>query len=790
MPDGSNESDGQDLIEAFSNALRLRHLDRCQTLLRSLETLSYRRPILKPWCTYLKGVLAFEARHDWAEAERTFTELLQTDLEPAMRGRVLFALGRGLEVQGRWEEAIAAYEQSLSIVAELGQTTKKAMAWKHIAICHRRGFTQGDFDPAALQRAAECCQWALDVLEPIADPPPDVAWLKGSVWNTLGLIHRSLGQWDEAISCYQQDLAICRSLGDRHGIGLSYLNLGEVYQKRGQDSWAEALQTYQKALTIIREFDNRYYETEALANLGFLHQEMEEHELALDYYSQAIDLIEDLRASVSAEEARAGFFATVVDTYANTVLLCLETGDHDRAFDVVERARSRAFLDVLAAGSPKLPRKVKAKPLTLDEVQTALPTDALLIEYFTTGLVEARHDRAATDQGAQRHRFPPARTLLFAVTRNSVQVHDAGISPNDLLPRQLDSVVERHFLEPEIRRTLYDRLIAPAEKLLRGKHRLYLVPHGPLHYIPFSALTAADNDTLLREEGPQLVYTPSATILFRTRREEAGQGTMSCLALGYNGQGAKRLHFAEQEAAGIARQTGGQVLAGPLPKKAALYSQAANYRLLHFSCHGDFVPEKPLASALHLAPGEALSALDVLKHLRLRCDLVTLSACESGLSRVRRGDELVGLVRAFMHAGAQALVSTLWRVDERSTRVLMEEFYKKVQHGMGFAEALKQAQLYLKNLTRKETQDILVRFLADEILDPTTPLSEDQYGLLAADVALQQANAYLKGLATKGKDSPEKSLGEADDERIFADPYYWAPFVLVGDRGSGTLDKE
>lgn len=782
----ANERKGWDLIAAFLEAARLRHLDRCQEILKLLETLSDQQPIFKPWCRYLKGYLAFQ-KHRWAEAERLLTDLLQTELEPALRGRVLYTFARSIDAQGRWEEAIAAFEQSLSFFAELGQISEQARAWKHMAISLHKGFTRGDFGPAALRQAVGHCQSALDVLEPIRDPPRDTAYLKGSVWNTLGLIYVGLGQWDEATACYQQDLAICRAQDDRHGIGLSLVNLGEVYQKRG--NWPEALQSYQQALSLIREFDNRYDETEALANLGFLHQEMEEYELALDYYSQAIDLIEDMRAGITSEAARAGFFATIVDTYANTVLLYLETGDHERAFDTVERARSRAFLDVLAAGSPDLPREMEATTITLAEVQAALPDDALLLEYFTTGLVEARDDRAAAGQAAERHRFPPPRTLIFAVTHDGIQVHDASLSPNDLRPRQLESVVERHFLKPQIRRTLYGQLIAPVEKLLRGRRRLYLVPHGPLHYIPFQALIAADGETLLREEGPQLVYAPSATILFRYSRERSDQAPMPCLALGYNGQGAKRLCFAEEEARSVARQTGGQALAGPLPKKVTLYSQASNYQMLHFSCHGEFDPEAPLNSALCIASGEALTALDVFEHLHLRCDLVTLSACESGLSRVRRGDELVGFIRAFMHAGALALVSTLWRVDERSTRILMERFYQEVQTGVSLAEALKRAQLYLKNLTRKEAQDVLARSLADgEVIELAKPLSESRSDLLATDVAWQQANAYLKGLATKGgKDSVVASLDEKDEERIFADPYYWAPFVLIGDHGSGAL---
>ncbi len=151
------------------------------------------------------------------------------------------------------------------------------------------------------------------------------------------------------------------------------------------------------------------------------------------------------------------------------------------------------------------------------------------------------------------------------------------------------------------------------------------------------------------------------------------------------------------------------------------FQHATDVRYLHISCHGQFDPDAPLASSLHLAAGETLTAQEVLDDLRLRCELVTLSACESGLSTVRRGDELMGLVRAFMLAGAPAVVATLWRVDERSTRLLMEKFYRELSSGV----------------------------------DP-------------ADSAASLAD-LLCAIWT----------------RTYADPFYWAPFVLVGNASVG-----
>src|SRR5205814_1821044 len=151
-----------------------------------------------------------------------------------------------------------------------------------------------------------------------------------------------------------------------------------------------------------------------------------------------------------------------------------------------------------------------------------------------------------------------------------------------------------------------------------------------------------------------------------------------------------------------------------------------------------------------------------------------------------RGDELVGLMRAFVSAGAQALIATLWRVDERSTRILMERFYQETHAGVGFAEALKRAQVYLMNLTRKEARDTLVRVTADELLHPARPAETAPAEPPRIAAAASQTRAYLKGdgLADDAGRAGTLSSGP-DDERVFADPYYWAPFILIGDHGSG-----
>ncbi|MFN8499541.1 MAG: CHAT domain-containing tetratricopeptide repeat protein [Anaerolineae bacterium] len=691
----SSTRDGELLVGELLAALARRQWDEFEGRWPHLVALAEAQPTVRAAMRYFEGVLANERDRDPARAERIFRQLLTTDLTPRWRSRVLLALGRTYDYQSRWDDAVSAYFACLPILADLGLPVEQAKAWKNIAIAYLKGFEHGDLGVEVLDPAAQYCRLALDTLGALPNPAEDDLALLSSVWHELGTVYTRRQAWNDAITCFEHEIALCQQINDPLGIGLAQVNLGEVYHERSRTDWPQALTTYQSALELIRAHGDAYDEADILADLGALHHDMGDLPLAVAYYTQAVEHLEALRGGMTSEAARAGFLADVADIYAHAILAHLDAGQPARAFNIMEQSRSRAFLDALEARSPELARQVYSPPATLREVQSALPPDTMLLEYFTTGLVEAREGRIESPALPRRHRFPPPRTLLFAVTADALHVFDTHVSPNDLRPASLDGVVERHFLAAPIRRTLYDRLLGPVAADAIGRRRLYIAPHGPLHYIPFQALVAPDGQPLLREDGPQVVHAPSATYLLRGVVATPSQAPLTCLAIGYNGQGEDRLQYAEAEAETVARLQGGSSVVGDQPKKNILYREAKRYRLLHLSCHGVFTPEDALLSALYTAPAETLTALDVLENLELDCDLVTISACESGLSRVRRGDELVGLTRAFAFAGARAYLSTLWRVDERSTQLLMTHFYGQVQAGRGFAEALRRAQLEL-----------------------------------------------------------------------------------------------
>ncbi|MBE2221039.1 MAG: CHAT domain-containing protein [Anaerolineae bacterium] len=231
---------------------------------------------------------------------------------------------------------------------------------------------------------------------------------------------------------------------------------------------------------------------------------------------------------------------------------------------------------------------------------------------------------------------------------------------------------------------LYQGVLAPLRPQLDAYQKLIIVPHGALHYLPFHALFDG-TDYLLQHV--EVSYLPAASVLRYSQANRDVDGGL--LAVGYSGNG--QIPQAVGEAQTIAETWSGYTLLEGEATVGNLKEQAAHYKILHLATHGEFRPDNPLFSGLALADGW-LTTLDIF-NLRLQASLVTLSACQTGRSLVGGGDELLGLMRAFLAAGARSLVATFWAVEDRTTAVLMAAFYQALAENATKGSALRQAQL-------------------------------------------------------------------------------------------------
>jgi len=243
--------------------------------------------------------------------------------------------------------------------------------------------------------------------------------------------------------------------------------------------------------------------------------------------------------------------------------------------------------------------------------------------------------------------------------------------------------------------SLYDVLIKSVAPTL-NKKKVGIIPHGILHYVPFAAL--ADGRHYLIEKYT-LFYLPSATVLkFCKDKRKAFTGKI--LAIGNPDLKNKDLDipFAVDEVKTIRSfYPESALLIRAEATKSAFQSRCGSYNTIHLATHGIFDPNRPFNSALLLSPTDGdngrLTASEIFD-LDLDVSLVVLSACQSGMSRVRAGDEMMGIPRAFIYAGSPSVVASLWNVNDEATAVLMGKFYENLKT-MEKAESLKLAQLYL-----------------------------------------------------------------------------------------------
>lgn len=224
-----------------------------------------------------------------------------------------------------------------------------------------------------------------------------------------------------------------------------------------------------------------------------------------------------------------------------------------------------------------------------------------------------------------------------------------------------------------------------------------VLPHGVLHYLPFAALMSAPGRYWSQDV--KLFSSPSASVLeLLLKREDDRFGPAGgLLSIGNPdlGDPSLDLPFAGQEAQAIGfEQPGAQVYVRKDATEARVGKLIGSAEYVHLASHGSFDEDSPLLSALKLAPGDGqdgdLTAMEVFS-LPLSARLVTLSACQTGLGRLKRGDEIIGFNRAFLSAGAGSILSSLWRVSDVATAVLMKRFYRNLREHPP-AEALRRAQ--------------------------------------------------------------------------------------------------
>ncbi len=491
---------------------------------------------------------------------------------------------------------------------------------------------------------------------------------------------------------------------------------------------------------------------QAHAAIARLHEQTAP-ETAIASYRLAIDHLEAVRARARADDLKVSFLADKADLYERIVGLLIaratSSAAAEEAFTFVERAKSRTLLEEVLAAPTAMPRGRQTRlgrlarrvrdlgarlntaytlayganevptqdgvarsahaelvthledefaratrelqlaaraelptPPTAGPTDEALPTGAALLEFYAVDGELIAFTR--TDQGLRLRRLGTVAEAAQRADRLNFHL-GKGAFGSAYMWANLDSL--RNGINSCLR-ALWQALVAPLEADLAGVERLVVVPHGPLHGLPFHAFH--DGSQYLAERFT-VSYAPSAAVFQRCLRASVPPGGRA-LALAIEDP---RLPWAGREIETVTRAwPNGRLLSGERATIRALKRRAGSFDVLHLATHAVFRADNPSFSCVKLSDGW-LTVAD-LGELARGAQLVTLSACETGLSGLAVGDEVLGLTRAILGAGCTTIVASLWPVNDETTATLMEGFYSRVRGGAEPAEALRGAMLDLR----------------------------------------------------------------------------------------------
>jgi CHAT domain-containing protein/uncharacterized protein HemY len=630
----------------------------------------------------------------------------------------------------------------------------------------------------------------------------------------LGKTKEQMENFPAALADYKKSLEIAEQMGDRQMQARAMLGAGSVQYRLGM--LKEAASNVTQSVRISQEIRHQEVLSESFHFQGLVQSKLGQKEEGRKSMEKAITVIEGVRKELDLPEEKAGYFETKLTVYEDLIQLLVEIGRHSEALQYAERSKARAFLDLLTEANiypeKDLKPKLKKNKLLLQaryiEIQKKLrletekdKNDPTTIRNLEGNLVEMEKEyvqlkreirKQNPNYSALAHPQPVAindvrklldettalleysvgesNSYLFLVTASDMKVITLpGEKELSSQIQKLSEVLQKpdeilqdlegtHTTYADISSRLYDILIKPVHPEIADKKTLLIVPDGTLNYLPFEVLLTnkPGSQKINFEKLPYLLrkfqihYAPSVSVLsaigsnLLLRKAKNSKDLLAAADPVYGGQpGATRA--SKQDIYGIIKAAASlpslpntrlevEQIANLYPeeKVTLLIGKEANennikqtklseYRLLHFAAHGIINEDQSDLSSLVFSMDQddqedGFLMMREVFDLKLNADLVTLSACRTALGQRIRGEGIHSLARAFLYAGANSVLVSLWDVSDKSTAALMKTTYGN--------------------------------------------MSENH-----SDKAAALRNAKLKMI----------------EESAYSHPYYWAPFVLIGD---------
>lgn len=708
---------------------------------------------------------------------------------------ILVNIGLLHERQGNYAQAMEYGERALKLAEESGDKPLTVKTLEKIGIIRE---SQGE-----MGQALRYYEKSLVLAEELGS--------KGDIaigLSRIASIHQQNGDLSRAIDYYQKSLKLAEELGSRRGIMEALYGIANHSYLTGRHD--KAIELWDRATAIAKESGDvdSFWRLRMFA--GKAHRAANHADQARRAFEDAIESIESLRAQVAGHrQEQQRFFERRVAPYHLMVDLLIGQKAEVEAFAYAERAKGRTLLDAMqsdvAQRAPSMTdeekdrerkligrlvslnaqiyqQKASPKPdeSAIKELTAHLEKARLEYEAFMTGLY-AVHPELKIRRGEMKPLkleeagplFENAttaflefvvtehRTHLFVLTKKgnrrsavssssqNLKVYTIDIGQKELARRAglfRQRVANKDVGIDGLAREMYDLLLRPAQEQLKNMTALVIVPDDALWELPFQALKPASDRYLMEECAvsyvpsltvlremmkPRVRKTPATTTLLAFGNPYIGEETAQKVASVFMGEKLLPLPEAEKQVKALRAIYGperSRIYVGSDAREDRAKIESGSCRILHIATHGIVNDSSPMYSHLVLAQPEGDSKEDGLLEaweimdLDLRADLAVLSACDTARGRVASGEGMTGLAWALFMAGCPTTVVSQWRVEAASTTELMIEFHRNLKRGSNARSPITKAE-----------------------------------SLRLASLKLLRSRAYRH-------------------------PFYWAAFVLIGDR--------
>jgi CHAT domain-containing protein len=757
---------------------------------------------------------AYYSLGDYPKAIEFHNKALQIDVQIGSKlgeGQDYGNLGNAYDSLGDYPKAIEFHNKYLKIALELGDKQGEGTAYGNLGIAYD---SLGDY-----QKAIEFHNKQLKIVTQIGDKQGE-----GIAYGSLGIAYQDIGNYQKAVGYQNKRLKIVLEIGDKQGEGNTYGNLGNAYEKLKR--YDEALLYQQKAIAIystIGTNQDLYYPQWAIARTLVAQQKLD---LAILFYKQAVNTIQSTKERIkdlnpalkkSFGESRSDVYRELADLLlqqgrvleAQKVLGLLkeqETVEYLRSASNSSAAGDSAQLndseqkawqeytssilgnelklyqqrnDILAQMKliPPAERDSNSTYQTLqlkrkvaqDKIDALTPAFGAFLKQAAASLKSSEGaktaDQLQEDVDKYKKLLTNGKAALISPLVLSDRLELILLTPN-LKPLQRTVRISKANIDKLVLRLrqnlsnpkgntladlqqLYQWLVAPFEpeiqQLLKDKtiDTLAFAPDDNLRLIPMAALH--DGKQYVIEKFPIAIIDRLSTLTDKSSTQS------QLLAMGLSKSQPQYPEFSALPGVGEEVKNIGKLYNSPVLLDASFTKEQLKENLalatgdglpliLHMATHASFGINKDQTFILMF---KDKLTLDDLKGLELRnVSLLTLSACETAASDGRSGIGLAAMAEA--SGGAQSVLGSLWSVSDASTSLLMQRLYNNLKAGMPKAEALRQAQLML-------------------IYD-----QKDANG--------QADNRGGLGIVSNGK-----ALTTPTTAVTLSDPFFWAPFILIGD---------